>query len=325
LKAVPAQSNLVPGFRRKRLCKAARIRMPGDIIRAMLSRHSAFYTPLLVTVAGEFLKNEGLEGELITQRPKGKTARDLLMAGQLEVMQSSVITGLTSLEKGERDFPMHFAQINQRDGFFLVGRERDPAFQWGKLEGVSLLAEPSGQPLFMLKYCAHYNGVEWDRIKVMNAGDTRQMDQAFRSGRGDYVHQQGPQPQQLEKEQLGYAVVCVGEAMPPVSFSTVMASRAFLRTAPAKAFMRAFRRGREWAQNGSPAEIASSIAQFFPEYCGDVLTASIARYQRAGCWAGDAVVSPELYQQALEVFSYNGQITRAHAYEAVVAPPPDKT
>jgi hypothetical protein len=38
---------------------------------------------------------------------------------------------------------------------------------------------------------------------------------------------------------------------------------------------------------------------------------------------GSAAISQENYDQALQVFRYNGQITRAHPYDAVVAPPPD--
>ena len=297
--------------------------MPGNTVRAMLSRHSAFYTPLLATISGGFLQKEGIDGTLITQRPEGRSARDLLIAGEIEVMQSAVGASFAALEKGERDIPMHFAQINQRDGFFLVARRPDSAFAWKKLEGASLVAEPSGQPLFMLKYCAHHNGVDWGRINVISPGGTAEMERAFRSGQGDYVHQQGPQPQQLEKEKLGQVVVCVGEAMPPVAFSSVMASRAFLKTDTAKAFMRAFRRSREWAQNGPPADVAGTIARYFPSYGADVLAAAIARYQKAGCWTGSAAISQEHYDQALEVFRYNGQITRAHPYDAVVARPPD--
>ena len=43
---------------------------------------------------------------------------------------------------GVEPLPVHFAQINQRDGFFLVGREPEPAFAWKNLEGRTLLGRP---------------------------------------------------------------------------------------------------------------------------------------------------------------------------------------
>jgi hypothetical protein len=38
-----------------------------------------------------------------------------------------------------------------------------------------------------------------------------QMDGAFRKGEGDYIHQQGPVPQQLEHDRLGHVVASVGQ------------------------------------------------------------------------------------------------------------------
>ncbi len=297
--------------------------MPGGALRMMLSRHSAFYMPLICTVGAGFLKEEGLAGSLATHPPAGRPARSLLMNGEVDILQSSVGSSFVLLERGERNLPVHFAQINQRDGFFLVGRRPDPSFHWKKLEGAALVAEPAGQPLFMLKYCAQRNGVEWSRIHVIDAGHTSQLEAAFRCGTGDYVHEQGPEPQQLEREGLGYVVASVGEAMPPVCFSTLMASRSFLKTDAAKAFMRAFRKAREWASQGPAAEIACATTRFFPKYGTEVLAEAIARYQKLGCWDGDAGISPEGFEQALEVFAFNGQISRRYAYHEVAVPPPD--
>ena len=39
------------------------------------------------------------------------------------------------------------------------------------------------------------------------------MDQAFRDGQGDYIHQQGPAPQQLERDGVGHVVASVGKAV----------------------------------------------------------------------------------------------------------------
>ena len=58
---------------------------------------------------------------------------------------------LEPIEQGESPLPVHFVQINQRDGFFLVAREPDAAFEWSKLAGYSVLADHAGQPLVMLK------------------------------------------------------------------------------------------------------------------------------------------------------------------------------
>jgi NitT/TauT family transport system substrate-binding protein len=290
-------------------------------IRILVSRHSSFYSPLIASVSAGFLAEEGLEpayGVL----PKNRTARDMIRKREVDVVQAAVSSNWAPMENGERDLPMHFAQINQRDGFFLAGRARDAAFDWKKLEGKSLLADHGGQPLIMLKYAVHRQGVDWNKIQVIDAGSIEDIDRAFRAGRGDYVHQQGPSPQQLDGEDLGYPVAAVGQAMPSVAFSSLMASRDFLRSEMATAFTRAYRRARAWVTRAPAAEIAEREAALFPGIELQALSRSIASYQQLGCWDGDLPITPELYEQALDVFVYSAAVSQRHRYEDVVVPPP---
>ncbi len=167
-------------------------------IRMMVSRSSAFYSPLICSIAAGFLEDEGLSA---TYRILGKGQRShvLIRNGCVDIMQSAVSSNWKAIERGEAPLPIHFAQINQRDGFFLVGCEDDPSFQWKKLEGRTLLADHGLQPLVMLRYAVHHNGADWRKIHVIDAGTPEEMEVCFRAGAGDYVHLQAPAPQQLER------------------------------------------------------------------------------------------------------------------------------
>jgi NitT/TauT family transport system substrate-binding protein len=291
--------------------------MAASTIRILVSRHSAFYSPLILTIAGGFLNKEKLEGTYGVL-PKGRSARDLIRQGDVDVVQAAVSSNWGPMENGEHDLPLHFAQINQRDGFFLAGRAADPSFHWKKLEGKTLLADHGGQPLVMLKYAVHHQSVDWNKINVIDAGSIDEIDAAFRAGRGDYVHQQGPAPQQLEREGIAHVVASVGNSMPAVAFSSLMASRKFLETAQSKRFLSAYRKAREWANKAAPGEIADAEASFFPNIDRRALSAAIASYQSLDCWTGDLAITRELYEQALEVFLYSGAIPRRYPYEEVV-------
>ena len=59
------------------------------VLRLMASRHSAFYSPLLGTIAGGFLQEEGFE-PVYTPLPPGQTVAQLLTAGAIDVAQSAV-------------------------------------------------------------------------------------------------------------------------------------------------------------------------------------------------------------------------------------------
>lgn len=287
------------------------------LLRILVSRHSAFYSPLIAAIAGGFLQAEGLEATYAAL-PKGRHARDMIRAGEVDVVQAAVSSSWGPMERGETDLPVHFAQINQRDGFFLVARVPDPAFTWNKLEGARVVADHGGQPLAMLQFAALWNGVEWRRVELIDAGSPQDMDAAFRAGRGDYVHQQGPAPQQLEHDGVGHVVAAVGAAMPEVAFSSLMASRQFLSTPEAAAFLRAYRQAREWVRRVPAHEVARAESRFFPSVPPEALAAAIARYQALGCWDGDIGITREHYEQALDVFLHYGVITCRHPYEEVV-------
>ena len=233
-------------------------------IRIMFSRFSAFYSPLIATEAGGFLEAEGLGAEFSVAGP-GQAPRAGLMDGSLDVIQSAPSANWAPLERGEGSDLVHFAQINQRDGFFVAGRRPDPAFAWSRLEGARVLADHGGQPLAMLKYALHKQGVDYASLQAIDAGPPDAMIAAFRRGEADYVHLQGPAPQQLEQDGQGHVLASVGEAIGPVAFSSLCASRRWLETNAARAFVRAFEKSRIWAATGPSEAIAKAEARFFPD------------------------------------------------------------
>jgi NitT/TauT family transport system substrate-binding protein len=282
----------------------------------MVSRHSAFYSPLIAAISGGFLKRAGLQASYSILGP-GQSSHEVIRDGVADIMQSAVSSNWQPMERGVAPLPVHFALINRRDGFFLVGRKRDEAFAWKALEGGTLLADHGGQPLAMLRYAAHYNGVDWTRIKVLDRGTPEQMAEAFRRGEGDYVHLQAPAPQMLEEVGGGWTVVSVGASMPEVAFSTLCCSREFATTDAFRAFLSAYRESREWVRTAPPGEVASSEQSFFPDVSHAALTGAIERYRALGNWDGSDLITEELYGQALNVFEFSGGIARRHPREAV--------
>ena len=233
-----------------------------DEINIQFTRFSAFYSPLIATIAGGFLKEEGLTPKH-SIAPAGKSAIDGVVAGTVQVCQSAPSQGFGPLEKGQMPAAVHFAQINEKDGFFLTARAADPAFDWAKLSGKRVLVDHGGQPLAMFKYACHRRGLEYSKIAALDV-PSGQMDGAFRSGQGDYIHQQGPAPQQLEHDRVGHVVASVGEAIGPVAFSSLAATRAWLGTDMAKRFMRAYRKARTWLLETPAAKVAEAEAGVLP-------------------------------------------------------------
>jgi NitT/TauT family transport system substrate-binding protein len=291
-------------------------------IRIRVARHAAFYSPLLATIGAGFLAAEGLEPTYTIATPEN-TVPGGLGDGTTHVGQLAVSASWDLLEQGRTPHFMHFAQINERDGFFLLSREPDPDFRWEKLCAKRVLVDHLGQPLAMFKYAAQKMGVDFADIEAVDAGEPNEMDAAFRGGEGDYIHQQGPAPQQLARDGIGQVVAAVGEVIGPVAFSSLVATPEWLASDMAAAFMRAYRNGRRYVNETPPAEIAAAERDFFPGIDEDVLGESIGIYQSLGCWNPDVQISRPCYDAALTVFQTSGGIKHDHPYESVVAAPPD--
>jgi NitT/TauT family transport system substrate-binding protein len=292
-----------------------------DKIRIQFTLFSAFYSPLISTMSGGFLKAEGLDPEW-NVAPPGNSALAALQDGSAHVVQSALSQGFTSLNKGEAPVGVHFAQVNEMDGFFLTGREADPAFTWAKLEGSEVVMFNGGQPLAMFKYACFKAGIDFDKIKPICPGGAAEIDQAFRHGNGQYVQQQGPFPQQLHADGIGHIVAQVGKQIGPCGFSSLAATRAWLQTDMAKAFMRAYRKARVYMNETPAAAIAKAEKPYFPDIDESVLADCIATYQQLGCWTPHVEITRAAYERTLDVFEHGGLVKQRYRYEQVCAAPP---
>ncbi|KAA3622256.1 MAG: hypothetical protein DWQ08_13050 [Proteobacteria bacterium] len=293
-------------------------------INIRFTRFSAFYSPLICAVSGGFLNREGLEPECSVAAP-GVSALTALEDGSAHVVQSALSQGLNALENGKMPGAVHFAQINEMDGFFLTGREPDPEFSWGKLQAARVLVDHAAQPLAMFRYACHRRGVDFRDLDVVDAGSVDEMDAAFRSGIGEYIHQQGPAPQQLEHDGAGAVVASVGEAIGPCGFSSLAARPEWLDTDMARSFMRAYRGARRFINDMPAAEIAAAETKWFPGIDRLVLTRAIAYYQTLGCWTPHAEITRAAFEKTQDVFQFSGALSRRYDYAAVCARPPDES
>lgn len=293
-------------------------------INIQFTLFSAFYSPLISAMSGGFLKAEGLDAEW-SVAPPGVSAVKALEEGRADVIQSAPSQGFTSLARGETPTAVHFAQINEMDGFFVTGRAPDPDFAWKKLEGAEVVLFDSGQPLAMFKYTCHKAGIDFGKLKVINVGGAADMDKAFRAGKGQYIQQQGPFPQQLEADGVGHIVAQCGPEIGPVAFSSLAATRAWLQSDAAKAFMRAYTKTRAYMLATPAIEIAKAEKSFFPSIDVDVLARCIESYQKLGCWTPHVEITRPAFEVALDVFEHFGTLKERYSYDQVCTSPPSTT
>ena len=292
-----------------------------ETIRIQFTLFSAFYSPLISAMSGGFLKAEGLAPEW-SVAPPGVSALAALKDGSAHVVQSALSQGFATLDQGKEPEAVHFAQVNEMDGFFLTARKPDPSFSWKKLEGAEVVMFKGGQPNAMFRYACHKAGIDYAKIKPVTPGGADDIDKAFRAGQGQYVQQQGPYPQQLQADGVGHIVAQVGKLIGPCGFSSLAAKREWLRSDMAKAFMRAYRKTRVYMNEAKAAEIARAQKPYFPEIDEKVLAECIATYQKLGTWTPHVEISKAAYEKTLDIFQNNGLAKQRYPYEKVCSAPP---
>lgn len=296
-------------------------------INLMALRHSAFYSPYLMTMAGGHLKKAGFEANYVVQTPDNLVS-DRLLDGSCHVSQSAVAASFASLESSTPNHIRHFAQINSRDGFFIAKRKATPAssathshFNWNELRGKTVLVDHFFQPMAMFKYALYKKQIDPADIKIIDAGDVSQIDVAFRSGQGDYVHQQGPAPQQLETDGIAHVVASVGEAIGPVSFSSLAANIDWLETDMALTFFHIYKEALLQCNTSDAEDLAQQLHNygFFKAIDFQVLSNTIKTYQQLGCWNHDGSIAKAEYETLLDVFEHSQLISQRYEYNKIIS------
>jgi ABC-type nitrate/sulfonate/bicarbonate transport system substrate-binding protein len=180
-----------------------------DHVHVRFLRYSAFYTPLLLTLNSKSLKRRGIKVTFDRATP-GQTIEAGFADGTVQVAQSAPAVSFRGVLDGKPPVYRHFALMNNRDGFFLGARTGTPPaaaaavqpgqWQWGDLVGSKALIDHFFQPLALFETALRCQGVDKGSIFILDMGSPDQIEAAFRAGQGDYVHLQGPGPQQLEEE-----------------------------------------------------------------------------------------------------------------------------
>ena len=290
-------------------------------INIQFTLFSAFYSPLISTFSAGFLQEEGLDPDWSVSSP-GVSAIAALEDGSAHVVQSALSQGFGPLGKGETPSVVHFAQINEMDGFFITGRDTDPDFTWDKLEGADVVTFSGGQPLAMFKYACHKASIDYDAIKLIHPGGAADIDRAYRNGTGQYVQQQGPFPQQLEADGIGHVVAQSGPLIGPCGFSSLAATREWLETDMAKAFMRAYAKTRVYMNETPAAEIAKAEKPYFPDIDEVVLAKCVAAYQDLGTWTPHVEITEPAFEVVLDVFEHFGSLKERYRWDQVCVSPP---
>ena len=285
-------------------------------LKIMVSRHSAFYSPLIATISGNFLDQYGISASYHIA-DKGNTIEEV-GNGNMDIGQAAVSGSWSYLENMQKPPVTHFAQINSYDGFFILGRKELDFFSWNEITKGKFLFVHGGQPEAMLRYALSKKGIDLDRVDKIFSNGGEEMMKQWDDGIADFFHEQGAYPQQLEYENKGKILGSVGQVIGPVAFSSLICNWDWVRSDIYYKFIEAYAKAREWVNTAEPFEVAEIERDYFPNISIESISKAIEFYQKLGTWDKDIKIEPELYEKALDVFEFSNLIKSRYDYDDVV-------
>lgn len=118
-------------------------------IRVAEVAHTIFYAPQYAAINQGFFEEEGLDVELILT-PGADKVTAAVLSGDVEIGFSGSEACIYVYNAGEKDYLKTFAQLTQKDGSFLVSRQKLDSFTLDDLKGKNIIGGRKGHRMVNL-------------------------------------------------------------------------------------------------------------------------------------------------------------------------------
>jgi len=283
--------------------------------------HSTFYAPQYVALAEGFFEEEGLDVEIINTKGADKTMAALL-SNEADIGLMGPEASIYVYNQGREDYAVNFAQLTQRDGSFLIGREKDDNFTFDKLKGKSILGgRKGGVPEMTLEYVLKKNKLNLEKdVNVRTDIQFAVMAGAFTSGTGDYVTLFEPVASSLEKEGKGYIVASIGMESGYLPYTCYSSKKSYMENNPdtIQKFTNAIYKSQQWLKAHSSEDIARSISSEFPETDIEDLTTVVERYKAQDTWSETTLLKEDSLNHLMDIIDLAGELDKRAPYDKIV-------
>ena len=283
--------------------------------------HSVFYAPQYAAINLGYFEDEGIEIEL-TNGAGADKVMTAVISGAVDIGFAGPEAAIYVYNEGKDDYCQVFAQLTQRDGAFLLGREPDDNFDFSKTIGkVVLPGRKGGVPYMTLEYVFKQHGVIPGKdVTFDDSVQFAMMTGAFTGGTGDFVTAFEPTASSLEQEGKGYILASVGKESGEIPYTAYFATKGYIEKNPEliKKFVRAIYRGQQWVMQSSPKEIANAIAASFPDTDIKLLEKSAESYKNIEAWSTTPVMKQEAYEKLQTVMTEAGELKQKAPFDKVV-------
>lgn len=283
--------------------------------------HSIFYAPQYVAIEQGYFEEVGIDVELILTSGADKVTAAVL-SGDADIGFCGSEGTIYVYNGGEKDYLKTFAQLTQKDGSFLVSREKIKDFKLEDLEGKTVLGgRAGGMPEMTLEYALKQNGIDPKKdVEIDTSVDFAAMGGAFIGGQGDFVTLFEPNALEIEKEGYGYVVASIGELGGVVPYTSYSARISFLEENKEliNNFTKAIQKGIDYVHNHTDEEVAKAIIDQFPDTSLEDIAKVVKRYRDIDAWPKTTDFSEDSFNHLQDIMIDNGAIDKKVPYDKLM-------
>lgn len=286
---------------------------------------SQFYVPMYVALTNGYMKDQGLDVELITANG-GDRVGAMLLSGQVDFALAGPEVPIYIRNGESPDKPKIFSALTATDGLFFVSREKIEDFDWSMVNGKQVLGwRPGSTPELYLEYTLKQHGVDAATVEgiITNVGHQAR-DGAWISGTGDFAIFNEPSLSKLEAAGELNVLASIGAQVGRADYTVFFAMESWLEEHPeiAQKWTNGIARAQAWIETASDEDIATAIAPFFPGLSAEDNLSVVKRYRHNSepIWSKTTVVSEEGLAKAQEIMVSGGVLKQEDVldYGAVV-------
>ena len=290
-------------------------------VRVAEVAHTVFYAPQYAAISQGFFEEEGLDIELTLASGADKVTAAVL-SGDVDIGFSGSEACIYVYNAGEEDYLKTFAQLTQKDGTFLVSREKIEDFTLDDLRGKSVIGgRKGGMPEMTFEWALRQNGIDpVNDLDIDTSVAFPAMSGTFIGGQGDFVTLFEPNALQIEQQGFGYVVASIGELGGVVPYTSYSARISYIKENPEviEKFTRAIQKGLDFVHNSSDQEVAEAILDFFPDTSLNDLTNVVKRYRSVETWPTTTEFSSESFYHLQEIMKAAGELEETVSYEDLI-------
>ena len=283
--------------------------------------HTVFYAPMYVALEKNYFKENNLDVQLILTCGADKVAASLL-SGDAQIGLCGAEATIYVYNQGEKDYLKTFSQLTQKDGSFIVSREKINNFTLNDLKGKTIIGgRAAGMPEMTLEYALRQNGIDpKNDLDIDTSIQFAAMGGTFIGGYGDYVTLFEPTASIVEKEGYGYVVASVGELGGIVPYTSFSARKSYIKDNPKviEDFNKAIQKGLDYVHNNSDLEVAKTIINQFPDSSLDEIKDAIKRYREIEAWPKNIKFKSESFDHLQDIMIEYGELDEKVPYKELM-------